>query len=122
MCCAFLNFRGLSGCTHAPVSADRPTAHEGCMVLVSSHWQSLGGAPAASGKAEGGCQGSISHPAPLLRRSSRLLEFRAPCQGELVFRMQGAATELWCGVRVEVDGVFLRRLCCFAMLILEKKT
>lgn len=63
MCCAFLNFRGLSGCTHAPVSADHPTAHEGCMVLVSSHWKSLEGAPAASGKAEGGCQGSIPRPA-----------------------------------------------------------
>lgn len=37
--------------------------------------------------------------------------------------MQVAATgtELWCGVRVEVEGVFLRRLYCFAMLILEKK-
>lgn len=38
----------------APVSADCPTAHESSVVLVSSHWQSLGGAPAASGKAEGG--------------------------------------------------------------------
>lgn len=52
-----------------------------------------------------------------------MLELRAPCQGELDFRMQVAATgtELWCGVRVEVEGVFLRRLCCFAMLIWGEK-
>lgn len=71
------------------------------MVLVSSHWKSLEGAPAASGKAEGGCQGSIPHPAPLLRRSSRLLEFRAPCQGELVLECRWLQQVQSCGVGSE---------------------
>lgn len=50
----FYEFQRTEWLHTAPVSADGPTVREGCMVLVSSHWQSLGGAPGASGKAEGG--------------------------------------------------------------------